>query len=129
MADSKTHVSVDASIVQACDVQTSSTDFELDSASMRTSDPNLDRVADCLANGALKDRNIRVAGYPDARGNDDYGNKRSGETSAETVAQYFEAKGVSPNKIITKSYGKDLAVGNTEKDPRFQHRVTVGLAD
>jgi len=127
-ATGSTHISVDRSISEQCGTTAARAQFEFDASQVSTRDHNLDRLADCLSSGNLKDRNVRVVGYTDPRGSDDY-NKALGQSRAETVASYLSSHGVKSDKIITKSRGKDVEVGKDNEGYAFDRRVEIGLAD
>ena len=122
------HIAVNQAISKECGMTASRAQFEFDSAAISTKDENLDVLANCLTAGKLKDRNVRIVGYTDARGTEEY-NKDLGKSRAESVASYLEGRGVKSNKIIKASRGKEYAVGKDAEGYAFDRRVEIDLAD
>jgi peptidoglycan-associated lipoprotein len=85
--------------------------FAFDSSVIKASEkPKVTAVADYLkANPANA---LRVEGNCDERGTEEY-NRSLGERRALAVREELISLGVDPNKIVTKSWGKD----NPENDP------------
>ena len=122
-----TRVAVERAIVFACDMDSTQTLFELNSVQNRAEDKELERVADCLAHGNLKGRNVRVVGYDDPRAGV-YERPVGGER-AKSVAQYLESKGVSPDKIIKRNRAETYSASNDGRGFAFDRRVDITLAD
>ncbi len=89
--------------------------FDFDSYTIRSDDMRiLKKVADWLvANQAIK---LTIEGYCDERGTIEY-NLALGQKRAEAAKDYFVKSGVSPSRIRTVSYGKEVPVdaGHTEE--------------
>ena len=89
--------------------------FDFDSYTIRSDDMRiLKKVADWLvANQAIK---LTIEGYCDERGTIEY-NLALGQKKAEAAKDYFVKSGVSPSRIRTVSYGKEVPVdaGHTEE--------------
>jgi len=68
---------------------------------------------------------IRITGHTDAIGTDEY-NQALGLRRARTLQQYFEAKGISPDKISIESKGeKEPASDNSTKEGRASNRRAI----
>ena len=81
--------------------------FELDSSSLSSKDQAmLDANVACL--NALGSP-LRVEGHCDERGTTEY-NLALGQRRAETVQRYLVARGVSPSRLRTISYGEERPV-------------------
>ena len=68
---------------------------------------------------------INITGHTDAIGTDEY-NQALGLRRARTLQQYFEAKGISPDKITIESKGeKEPASDNSTKEGRASNRRAI----
>lgn len=123
-------VRIGTEITQVCGIESPKTFFGYDSATLSTdASKQFDDLAKCLSKGgALDSRNVRVVGYADPRGQDEY-NKMLGMTRAESVQKMLTQKGVSNDKIIVKSQGEELAIGTDTDGYSFDRRVEIRLAD
>jgi outer membrane protein OmpA-like peptidoglycan-associated protein len=83
-------------------------------------------LANCMREGPLRDRAIRLIGRTDPRGTEAY-NERLGLRRAEQVKRYLVDQGVEPDRVETASLGKDDASPNP-RDWRTDRRVDVELA-
>ncbi len=85
---------------------------------------NVEKVADFLQKNPT--RNILVEGYTDSVGSDDF-NLALSEKRADAVKEQLVANGISPDRIITKGYGKQFPVaGNDSAGGRqLNRRVEV----
>ena len=83
----------------------------------------LDRQASWLAQ--YQNVEILIAGNADPRGTETY-NLALGKRRADAAKDYLVAKGVTPSRVQTISYGKDCLVspGNTDED-YAQDRVSI----
>ncbi len=83
----------------------------------------LDRQASWLSQ--YQNVEVMIAGNADPRGTETY-NLALGKRRANTAKNYLVAKGVSPSRIQTISYGKSCLVspGNTDED-YAQDRVAI----
>jgi outer membrane protein OmpA-like peptidoglycan-associated protein/tetratricopeptide (TPR) repeat protein len=72
------------------------------------------------------DMEIEISSHTDSRGNSTY-NKKLSELRAQEVVKYLTAKGVNPNKLFWKGYGKEqLLVKNARTEAEHQaNRRTV----
>lgn len=58
--------------------------------------------------------NVRLDGYADPRGTDEYNNVLSSER-AQTVAQLLEAEGIEPDRITLHSHGANFTIAPSEQ--------------
>lgn len=73
-----------------------------------------------------KFNSINIIGYTDADGSDDY-NLTLSKNRTKTVFDYFQAKGISKDKIQIQFYGenKPIAKNNSERDKQLNRRVEI----
>ena len=85
---------------------------------------NIDKLADFL--GKHPERNVLVEGHTDSVGSDEY-NMTLSQKRADAVKEVLTEKGVSPDRILAKGYGKQFPVaGNdTESGRQLNRRVEV----
>jgi outer membrane protein OmpA-like peptidoglycan-associated protein len=92
-----------------------------------TADASSDKYfskSDSFLNQNLQAR-ISITGHTDAIGSDAY-NQALGFRRAQTMQQYFEAKGIKSNKIVIDSKGeKEPASDNNTKDGRAANRRAI----
>ena len=83
--------------------------FAFDSAGVEVGDNrSLRNLADCMKDGALAKRTIRLIGHADVRGSDAY-NDRLGKKRAESVKLFLMKTGISSDRLITVTDGKQGA--------------------
>jgi outer membrane protein OmpA-like peptidoglycan-associated protein len=83
--------------------------FAFDSSGVEVGDNHsLRNLADCMRDGALAQRSIRLIGHADVRGSDPY-NDRLGKKRAESVKLFLMKSGISPDRLITVTDGKQGA--------------------
>jgi outer membrane protein OmpA-like peptidoglycan-associated protein len=69
-----------------------------------------------VLNNQAQGRRVSIEGHTDSIGSDAF-NQQLSERRAENVAMTLENSGVSPNRVITKGYGKRYPVApNTNPD-------------
>lgn len=98
--------------------------FAFNRSSLSATDQStLDRQASWLSQ--YPNVNVLIAGNADPRGTETY-NLALGQRRANAAKDYLVAKGVSPSRIQTISYGKSCLVspGNTDED-YAQDRVSI----
>ena len=107
---SMTAVRLDETIRSRCESSTAMTPvFDFNSAQLTTeAQSSLDTIASCLANGALKDRTLRLIGYTDPVGSKEF-NHELGYERADTVATYLESRGVKRTQLVVMSRGEEGA--------------------
>ena len=85
----------------------------------------LEKAAKNIKALARKGTVIRVNGYTDGVGSDDYNNKLS-ERRAEAVANWLASKGLPRSAIKTSGFGKaDPVASNADPRGRAQNRRVV----
>ncbi len=85
---------------------------------------NLDKIAGFLEKHP--DRNLLIEGHTDSVGSDAF-NLALSQKRADAVKDALTAKGVSPDRILTKGYGKQfpVATNDTESGRQLNRRVEV----
>jgi outer membrane protein OmpA-like peptidoglycan-associated protein len=85
---------------------------------------NVDKLAEFLKKHP--DRNVLIEGHTDSVGSDQF-NLTLSQKRADAVKEVLSAKGVGPDRILTKGYGKQFPVaGNdTESGRQLNRRVEV----
>jgi outer membrane protein OmpA-like peptidoglycan-associated protein len=85
---------------------------------------NLDKITGFLEKHP--DRNLLIEGHTDSIGSDEY-NQALSQKRADAVKEALVGKGVSPDRVVTKGYGKQFPVaGNdTESGRQMNRRVEV----
>lgn len=103
--------------------------FETSKAVLRpTSIPTLDEVAaKLLANPTVR---VEISGHTDSTGNET-ANQRLSQARAETVREYFIAKGVAADRLVAKGYGstKPVATNKTVAGRAENRRVELAKID
>lgn len=100
--------------------------FAFDSAQTDTRQtPTMQVLANCMKDGPLRDKSIRLIGRADPRGTDDY-NDKLGLERAERVKKYLVTQGVEADRIQTDSAGKRGAKATPDDWPA-DRRVDVEL--
>ena len=90
--------------------------FDFDSAAIKPSfAPSLGKVANVLQQ--YPDTNIRVVGYTDSVGSDQY-NLGLSQRRAQSVANYLASQGVTPQRLATEGMG--------EQNPRASNATEAG---
>lgn len=124
-------VSVADDIVRTCQLHFNNVDqapkFDYDQSGLLPDDENvLDQVAQCVTNGPLKGRSVRLIGRADPRGEVEY-NFALGESRATTVKRFLSTHGVDGSRMSTTSRGKLDASGTDEGSWRLDRRVDIVL--
>ncbi len=84
-------------------------------------------LANCMREGPLRDRAIRLVGRTDPRGSTEAYNDRLGLERAERVRRYLIVQGIAPERILTATAGKADASPFPD-DWATDRRVDVELA-
>lgn len=115
---SMTAVRLDETIRSQCDTATSVTPvFDFNSAQLSDdAQRSLNTIATCLSQGALKDKTVRLTGYTDPVGTEDF-NYGLGMDRADSVAGYLESRGVKRSQLIVQSRGEEGASPDPERWP------------
>jgi peptidoglycan-associated lipoprotein len=123
-----TEVSIDGPLSEACGLSDVKLYFPFDSAEVKNEgEKDLRPLADCLTNGKLSGRALRVVGYADPRGTEEY-NQDLGNSRANNIADMLKNAGVPENKLETKSEGESEASDDPQAWPR-DRRVELSLVE
>jgi outer membrane protein OmpA-like peptidoglycan-associated protein len=126
--DNDTEVSIDGSLSEACGLSNVKLYFPFDSAEVKgDGEEELKPLADCLTNGKLSGRALRVVGYADPRGTQEY-NKDLAKSRAENIADLLKNAGVPEGKLETKSEGESESSDEPKAWPR-DRRVELYLVE
>lgn len=101
--------------------------FRFDSATTAKADPTLQTLANCMKDGALKGKTIRLVGRTDPRGTEEY-NEQLGHERAKSVKKYLVKAGVDEGRVLTTSLGKEDA-SPAPQDWPSDRRVQIELAE
>lgn len=100
--------------------------FDFDSSDTREADqPSMQTLADCMTNGPLKGRRIRLIGRTDPRGTSAY-NEKLGLDRAQRVRDYLVAHRIDESRIEVESAGASEASADPEGWPK-DRRVEIRL--
>jgi outer membrane protein OmpA-like peptidoglycan-associated protein/uncharacterized protein YidB (DUF937 family) len=96
-------------------------EFETDSAVLKpTSEEQLKNIADILK--AYPNVNVKIGGYTDNVGKDDYNLKLSGERATNTMNEIVKL-GIDKSRLTAEGYGKEHPVAdNSTEEGRQQNR-------
>jgi peptidoglycan-associated lipoprotein len=120
-------VMVDEAIVKACGIPAAEAHFEFDSSNVQMEDvPALNKVATCLASGALKGRSVSIVGRADPRGESDY-NVALGQRRADSIGHYLGDHGLADGQRSQSSRGAMDATGTDEAGWARDRRVDLVL--
>lgn len=101
--------------------------FEFDSAKVAATDkPTIQMLSNCMADGALRGKNIELIGRTDPRGSEEY-NEELGLARAQRVKDYLVAQGIPEGRIKVSSLGRQDA-SPSPKDWPADRRVEIRLA-
>ncbi len=99
--------------------------FEFDS-SQTGSQPTMQTLVNCMIDGPLKGKAIRLIGHTDPRGTENY-NEKLGLERADRVKRYLVANGVAADRVQTSSVGEEEASASPADWPK-DRRVEIQLA-
>jgi len=101
--------------------------FNFDSSVTREADlPSMQTLADCMTEGPLKGKRIKLIGRTDPRGTPAY-NEKLGFERAQRIKEYLVAHGIDGSRIDVESGGASEASAEPEgwpKDRRVEIRVS-----
>lgn len=122
-------VGISRGIARACaSDELASPRFAFDSSKLSSRyHPELRALAECLAEGPLRGRNVHVVGNTDPRG-DFEENVVLGERRAEGVKDFLTTHGVPGERILVTSRGEIGAVGRDTSSWSEDRRVDILLA-
>jgi len=125
---------LDAEIVRLCNLhfdvaptEEGAPRFDFDETNLTAQDASvLSQVAECLTNGPLAGRHVKLVGRADSRGTTEY-NFVLGEHRASAVTHFLEQKGIPPVRINETSRGELDATGTDDMTMRDDRRVDILL--
>jgi len=82
--------------------------FEFDSTDAKKDQPTMQMLANCMIDGPLKGKTIKLVGHTDPRGTAAY-NDKLGLERAGRVKQYLVTHGVNDNRVQVATVGEDEA--------------------
>src|SRR5579864_4238366 len=117
------NVVVSPDILRACGLPDADAYFTYDSSQVTSTDRSpLDAVAKCFTSGPLAGRSLKLVGRADPRGSTEY-NMTLGQSRADAVASYLEARGVGAGRASSTSRGAMDAIGTNEASWARDRRV------
>jgi len=120
-------VHIEDAILNACGIAAPQAFFAFDSAALQPGDAKpFEELAACFVSGPLKGRTLRLVGHADPRGEAEY-NMVLGQSRADSVAAFLQAKGLEASRISTTSRGAMDATGTDEPSWARDRRVDVLL--
>ena len=123
------NVSISDEIRTKCGISDADAYFSFDSAHLTSKDHSpLDLVAKCFTRGPLAGRGVKLVGRADPRGESDY-NITLGQSRADAVGVYLDARGMSKAKTQSTSRGSMDANGTDESGWQHDRRVDVMLGE
>jgi len=126
---SRSNVAIAADIRAACGISDSEAFFPYDSAAVRAQDRAiLKKLADCFSTGPLKNREMRLVGRADPRGDAEY-NYLLGQRRADNVKYGIASSGLVESRVATTSRGEEDATGGNEASWAKDRRVDVMLGN
>ena len=99
--------------------------FEFDSNDPKKDQPTMQMLANCMIDGPLKGKTIKLIGHTDPRGTEAY-NDKLGLERAGRVKQYLVTHGVNDNRVQVDSVGEDDARESPDKWKK-DRRVEIQL--
>ena len=103
--------------------------FDLNQATLKPAGmTNVQQLASFLQQNP--ERQVIVEGYTDSTGSDSY-NQQLSERRANTIKTALVSMGISPNRIVTRGYGKafPVASNSTAADRAMNRRVEVTISN
>ena len=123
------NVAISEEVLRACDIPDSDAYFPFDSSKITSFDVTaLNAVAKCFTHGPMAGRKLRLVGHADPRGTADY-NMTLGQSRADAVVGYLEARGLPKANAASTSRGAMDATGTSETGWAHDRRVDVLLAN
>jgi peptidoglycan-associated lipoprotein len=116
-------------IRRACGIDQSDAHFAFDSSLIRDADyPVLGKLVDCFGSGPLANREMRLVGHADPRGDEEY-NLALGGSRADAIKRFLVEKGLPQARAATSSRGEIDARGVDEASWMQDRRVDILLAN
>ncbi len=125
------NLAVSSEIARACHLtaQRATPEFGFDSTSIVEEDKELlGTLAKCMAEGALRGKNVELTGRTDSRGEAEY-NMGLGESRADSVRRYLHDLGVAAVRLRATSRGELDANGSDESTWAHDRRVDIDLVN
>lgn len=123
----ESNVAISADIKKACGLTDSEAFFAYNSASIRPQDRAiLSKIAACFTSGPLRGRTMKLIGYTDPRGDEDY-NYLLGQRRADSVRSAVIQAGLSESSVSATSRGENEASGTDERTWAKDRRVDMML--
>lgn len=123
----ESNVAISADIKKACGLSDSEAFFAYNSATIRQQDRVvLAKIATCFTSGPLKGQTMRLVGYTDPRGDEDY-NYLLGQRRADSVRSAVIQAGLSESSVSSTSRGENEASGTDEPTWAKDRRVDMIL--
>jgi peptidoglycan-associated lipoprotein len=123
------NVTISDEIRSKCGIPDADAYFQFDSASVTSTDRTpLDLVVKCFTHGPLAGRSVKLVGRADPRGQSEY-NITLGQSRADAVGNYLDARGMDKGKTLTTSRGAMDASGTDETGWQKDRRVDVMLGN
>lgn len=99
--------------------------FEFDSTDTKKDHPTMQMLTDCMIDGPLKGKTIKLIGHTDPRGSAGY-NDKLGLDRAGRVREYLVHHGVAATRVQVETVGADEA-RESPKDWPKDRRVEIQL--
>lgn len=123
------NVNISDEIRGKCGIPDADAYFTFDSAHVTSKDQSpLDLVARCFTQGPLAGHSVKLVGRADPRGESDY-NMTLGQSRADAVALYLDARGMAKASTHSTSRGSMDADGTSESGWQHDRRVDVMLGN
>ena len=116
-------------IRRACGINDADAHFAFDSSLVRDIEyPVLRKLVACFASGPLANREMRLIGHADPRGDDEY-NLALGGSRADAVRRFLVEGGLPQTRVATSSRGEMDAQGVDDASWSQDRRVDILLAN
>lgn len=123
----ESNVVISPDIKKACGLSDSEAFFAYNSATIRQEDRViLSKIATCFTSGPLKGQTMKLVGYTDPRGDQDY-NYLLGQRRADSVRSAVIQAGLSESGVSATSRGENEASGTDEPTWAKDRRVDMML--
>jgi peptidoglycan-associated lipoprotein len=120
-------VAISADIKRACGLSDAEAFFSYNSATVRQQDRAvLSKIATCFTSGPLKGHTMKLVGYTDPRGDEDY-NYLLGQRRADSVRSAVVEAGLPAASVSATSRGENEASGTDEPTWAKDRRVDMML--
>jgi peptidoglycan-associated lipoprotein len=124
------NIAVSMDIAEACNIAAGKTidpRFKYDRDELLPEDRIvLETIAECLTDGALKGRKVKLIGRADPRGTDEY-NLALGSQRSSAVSEYMNKHGAEPSQLVETTRGSIDAIGTNEVGWSKDRRVDIVL--